>query len=68
MVACAYCEHPLICDNCQGEYVPPSQEQYEALSHREEPVTCPHCEKLLVCHWCKEPYEAAGEDGPEEAE
>ena len=24
MFACAYCEHPLICDSCQTDYLPPS--------------------------------------------
>ena len=36
MVACAYCEQPLICDGCQADYRPPSQEHYEALSRRED--------------------------------
>ena len=56
MIACAYCDRPLICDRCQVEYLPPSQEQYEALSHREDAVICPGCNQVLVCHWCKSPY------------
>jgi hypothetical protein len=62
MVACAYCEQPLICDSCRVEYSPPTQEQYEALSHREDLVFCPRCEQVLVCHWCKTPYDGATED------
>ena len=62
MVACAYCEQPLICDQCRAEYAPPTQEQYEGLSHREDAVICPHCEQVLVCHWCKAPYDGAAED------
>ena len=69
MVACAYCEHPLICDNCQAEYLPPSQEHYEALSRREDAVTCPECNRVLTCHWCKTPYDGAlDEDGDEGGE
>ena len=60
MVACAYCERPLICDACRADYVPPSPEHYEALSRREDEVLCPACEQVLVCHWCKTPYEGAG--------
>ena len=66
MVACAYCEHPLICDGCQAEYLPPSQTAYDALSHREDAVICPVCEQLLVCHWCKTPYDGEAEEGPGE--
>ena len=32
MFACAYCEHPLICDSCQKEYLPPSQQHYRSPS------------------------------------
>jgi uncharacterized CHY-type Zn-finger protein len=66
MVACAYCERPLICDGCQAEYRPPDLEQYEALSRSDEPVFCPACEAVLVCHWCKTPYDgsAAEDDAP----
>ena len=32
MVECAYCEKPLICDNCRAEYVPPTEDHYLALS------------------------------------
>jgi hypothetical protein len=66
MVACAYCEQPLICDHCGAEYTPPTQEHYEALSHREDAVLCPNCEQVLVCHWCKTPYDGAAEEGVEE--
>jgi hypothetical protein len=61
MIACAYCEHPLICERCQQVYLPPSQAHYEALSHGEDVITCPACEHVLVCHWCKTPYDGAGE-------
>ncbi len=65
MVACAYCERPLICDGCQKEYVPPTPEAYEALSTVEEAILCPDCEEVLVCHWCKTPYDGSveAEDG-----
>jgi hypothetical protein len=62
MVACAYCERPLICDACQAEYIPPSQEHYEALCEAEEAVICPVCELILVCHWCKTPYDGAADE------
>jgi hypothetical protein len=65
MVACAYCEQPLICDGCQAEYVAHTQEQYEALSRREDAVTCPECEQVLVCHWCKTPYDVETEEDTE---
>jgi hypothetical protein len=68
MVACAYCEQTLICDGCQAEYLPSSQEAYEALSRREDVVTCPQCEQVLVCHWCKTPYDGTVEDEGREAE
>ncbi len=61
MVACAYCEHPLTCDGCQAEYLPPSQEHYDSLSRYEVVVTCPACQEVLVCHWCKTPYDGGGE-------
>jgi hypothetical protein len=57
MISCAYCDHELICDTCQVEYRPPSQEHYEALSHGEDVILCPDCERVLVCHWCKTPYD-----------
>jgi hypothetical protein len=63
MVACVYCQRPLICETCQTEYAPPTQEAYEALMRPELPVICPECEAIVVCHWCKTPY-----DGGEAAE
>jgi hypothetical protein len=66
MVVCAYCEHTLICDGCQAEFVPASQEQYEALSRREDVIACPGCKQVLVCHWCKTPYDGAPEAGSDE--
>ncbi|MBV8557407.1 MAG: hypothetical protein JO116_17735 [Planctomycetaceae bacterium] len=62
MVACAYCERPLICDGCQGPYAPPSPEQYEALSRPESMITCPRCSQVLICHWCKTPYDGEAEE------
>ena len=61
MVKCAYCENPLICDNCQAEYVPASEEHYQALSQPDTPLACPECEEVLVCHWCKTPYDGVSE-------
>jgi DNA-directed RNA polymerase subunit RPC12/RpoP len=57
MVACAYCEKPLICDDCRAEYVPPTPEHYLALSQRDALLRCTHCGAVLVCHWCKTPYD-----------
>ncbi len=57
MVELAYCEKPLICDDCRAEYVPPSPDHYLALSQPEIPLTCPQCGAVLVCHWCKTPYD-----------
>jgi hypothetical protein len=62
MVNCAYCERPLICDNCQAEYTPPDPESYEALSRTEVTLLCPECETVLVCHWCKTAYDGAAGD------
>ena len=62
MVTCAYCERPLICEACGMNYIPPSQEHYEALSRSDVSLDCPECEALLVCHWCKTPYGTAMED------
>jgi len=59
MVTCAYCEHPLICDSCQIEYLPLSQEHYEALSRTEDVITCAACHQVLICHWCKTPYDGS---------
>jgi hypothetical protein len=63
MVHCAYCERPLICDNCQAQYVPPTEEHYLALSQPDALVTCTQCSEVLVCHWCKTPYDGAPEGG-----
>ncbi len=57
MIACSYCDRPLLCAECQAEYVPPSQAHYEALSRPEVRLECPACEAVLVCHWCKAAYD-----------
>jgi hypothetical protein len=62
MVVCAYCEQPLVCDNCQAEYVPPTPEHYQALSRSEVVLTCPECKQVLTCHWCKTPYDGEPEE------
>jgi RNase P subunit RPR2 len=69
MIHCAYCEKPLICETCQVEYVPPTEDHYRALSQPDTPVTCIACGEILVCHWCKTPYDGAseGEDETESA-
>jgi hypothetical protein len=61
MVACAYCEKPLNCDNCRTEYVPPTEDHYLALSQPDIPLSCPECGEILVCHWCKTPYDGDAE-------
>jgi hypothetical protein len=63
MIACAYCEKPLICDDCGAEYLPPSQDHYLALSQPDVLLTCTNCGDVLVCHWCKTPYDGTPEDG-----
>jgi hypothetical protein len=67
MVGCAYCERPLICDNCRAEYVPPSEVHYVALSQRDALLSCPGCGEVLVCRWCKTPYDGSDEDGADAA-
>lgn len=62
MVPCAYCDRPLICEACRAEYLPPSQQHYEALSRPEIPLACQECGAGLVCHWCKTPYDGGGDD------
>lgn len=64
MIDCAYCEQPLICEECGAYYSPPSQENYDALSRPEVPIECPECGAVLVCHWCKSRYDGfeGGED------
>ena len=62
MIVCAYCEKPLSCDSCRADYVPPTQDHYQALSHRDVLLVCPVCEAVLVCHWCKTPYDGLLED------
>ncbi len=57
MVACAYCDHPLVCEGCGEIYVPPSEAFYQALSRPEVPITCNTCGAVLTCHWCKTPYD-----------
>ena len=69
MIACAYCERTLICEACGADYLPPSQEAYQALSNLDATITCPGCGAVLVCHWCKTPYDGIagadeGTDGP----
>jgi RNase P subunit RPR2 len=61
MIDCAYCERPLICESCRTPYMPPTQEQYEALSHPDVAVGCPECGTVLVCHWCKASYDGLEE-------
>jgi hypothetical protein len=62
MVNCAYCEKPLTCDQCRADYVPPTQEQYQALGQPDVLLTCPECGAVLVCHWCKTPYDGLSEE------
>ncbi|MBX6312222.1 MAG: hypothetical protein IRY99_04785 [Isosphaeraceae bacterium] len=57
MVACAYCEQPLICEGCNAEYRPAGPEDYSALSWSEQPILCPACGAPLICKWCKTPYD-----------
>jgi hypothetical protein len=64
MEKCAYCNRPLICESCEAEYQPTSQEAYERLMEAEEAVVCPECEEILVCHWCKTPYDGSVQDEP----
>jgi hypothetical protein len=61
VIACAYCERPLICDACQVPYLPPTPEHYEALTHSDVAIGCPECGAVLVCHWCKTPYDGVNE-------
>lgn len=56
---CAYCERPLVCDDCQADVIPADADQYRALSSAEEAVDCPACGRPLVCRWCKTPYDGA---------
>jgi hypothetical protein len=64
MIACAYCERPLLCDACQIPYMPPTQAHYEALSQQDMALDCPECGAALVCHWCKTAYDAQEEEAP----
>ena len=67
MVTCAYCEKPLVCDKCRADYIPPSEEAYQALSRPEMLLACTECGAVLICHWCKTPYDgsaAAATDSP----
>ncbi len=62
-MVCNSCQEVLICESCQTEYAPRSQEAYEALMRPELPVYCPECEAIVVCHWCKMVYDGGtGED------
>ena len=63
MLDCAYCAKPLICDKCQAEYIPPTEDHYQALSQPDVLLDCPGCGAVLVCHWCKTPYDGLGDDG-----
>jgi RNase P subunit RPR2 len=65
MIHCAYCEKPLICDDCLTEYVPPSEEHYRALSQPDILLKCPRCGEILTCHWCKTPYDGVSEEEPD---
>lgn len=60
---CVYCENPLLCETCDTEFEPVTQEQYEALTRREVPVFCAVCEQILVCRWCKFPYDGESTAG-----
>jgi len=62
MVVCAYCERPLICEDCGASYVPQSEAFYQALSRSDVPITCHACGVILVCHWCKTPYDGLSAD------
>ncbi len=62
MVVCAYCDKPLTCDTCRADYVPPTQDHYQALSHSDVLLACTECGAVLVCHWCKMPYDGLSED------
>jgi len=68
MIDCAYCERPLICDNCQAPYVPASEEHYQALAQSDVALGCAVCGTVLVCHWCKTPYDGIlEEDEPDQS-
>ena len=58
---CAYCENPLICEDCGVTFLTNTPESYEAISRCEEAIFCPNCEALLTCHWCKTPYDGETE-------
>ncbi len=55
-------DNPLTCDTCRVDYVPPTQDHYQALSHPDVLLVCPECKAVLVCHWCKTPYDGLVED------
>jgi hypothetical protein len=57
MPFCAFCDKPLICDACNADFQPASEDQYHDLHSTDRPVFCPECEQLLICHWCKTPYD-----------
>jgi hypothetical protein len=67
MVACAYCEKSLVCENCRAEYLPPTEEHYLALSQPDALLSCPDCGEILICHWCKTPYDGSDEEGTDAA-
>jgi len=62
---CAYCDHPLECEECRVVYEPPRRVDYDALSRPEVPLVCQGCGTVLVCHWCKTPYDGLGDEEPE---
>jgi hypothetical protein len=68
MIACAYCERPLICESCRTPYTPRSQQDYEALSQPDVALGCPECGTVLVCHWCKTPYDGLEDKNPDAPE
>ena len=65
MVACAYCERPLICDSCQDPYAPPRRSNTKRSPGPRIVITCPRCGQVLVCHWCKTPYDGEAEEETE---
>jgi hypothetical protein len=62
MVECAYCEKPLICDECRADYLPPNPESYQALFQPDVLLICSACGAVLVCHWCKTPYDGGSQE------
>ncbi|MHC5537838.1 hypothetical protein ACYOEI_06370 [Singulisphaera rosea] len=67
MVSCAHCERPLVCEDCGGPYVPPSQAHYEALSRSDVRLSCPACGETLACRWCKTPYDGVADEAGDDS-